>query len=67
MSKVKYIIQDWACNTLQHNGKFNRAFGDALDVGNPKTFKTFEDGWSWISENVPDENDHGDYYVEELK
>ena len=43
-----YTIIDWTGNTL-FNGK---------------TFKSFDDGWSYITENVSDEdNAYDDYFV----
>lgn len=64
--KNKYIIQDWASNTLQHNGKFNRAAYDSKNVGSPMKFITFEDAWDWIYTNIPDEEVYQDLLVEEL-
>ena len=62
--KSKYIIQDWASNTLQHNGQFNRGcYGQ--DKGVPMIFESFEDGWDWIYTNVKDEEAYQDLYVEE--
>lgn len=43
----KYIIEDWAGNHL---------FKD-------KVFDSFEDGWDFIMEQFPDEDDLQDYYV----
>ncbi len=43
----KYIIEDWAGNHL---------FKD-------KVFESFEDGWDFIMEQFPDEDDLQDYYV----
>ena len=43
---MKYIIKDWAGNHLFKN----------------KTFKTFDDGWDFIRENVQEETeDDGTY------
>ncbi len=43
----KYIIEDWAGNHL---------FKD-------KVFDSFEDGWDFIMEQFPNEDDLQDYYV----
>jgi hypothetical protein len=60
---MKYIIQDWACNTLQTTGKFNfGAYGQ--NKGSPMTFQSFEDGWAWIDENILDVEAHQDLFVE---
>lgn len=64
--KKKFIIKDWASNFLQKDGTFNRSRYGAFK-GIPKTFKSFEDGWDWISENIEDEEVHQDLYVEELE
>lgn len=51
MEPKTFIIQDWAGN---------RMF--------PKhTFETFEDGWDFIYEFVPDEESYQDIYVIESK
>lgn len=64
--KTKFIIQDWASNTLQYNGKFNRGcYGQ--DIGVPKKFKSFEDGWDWIYSNIKDEDCYQDLFVLILK
>lgn len=57
MSKRIFIIQDWAGNHLFRN----------------KTFKTFEDGWEFIYENVDNsaydlsgndnDNEYQEYFV----
>lgn len=58
-----YMIQDWASNTLQYNGKFNfSAYGAYLGV--PMTFETFEDAAEYISEKLDDNFD--DLYIEEI-
>jgi hypothetical protein len=44
---VEYIIEDWAGNHL---------FKD-------KVFESFEDGWDFIMQQFPDEDDLQDYYV----
>lgn len=44
----EWIIKDWADNHL---------FRD-------KTFPTFEDGWDFLYQQFPEEEDLGDYYVE---
>ncbi len=45
---MTYIIQDWTGRTLFDG----------------KTFNTFEDGWEYLYQLFPDEEDLGDYYVE---
>lgn len=51
---MKYIIKDWAGNTLFKG----------------KTFDTYEDGWNFIYENVKEEVEgdgtYDDYRVEPL-
>ena len=62
---MKFIIQDWASNTLQHNNRFNRGcYGQ--DIGTPMIFNSFEDGWDWILTNVKDEDEQSDLYVVEM-
>ena len=46
-----YEIRDWA-NNLLFDGK---------------QFETFEDGWDFIMQQFPGEEDLGDYYVEEVE
>jgi hypothetical protein len=66
---MKYIIQDWAGNTIQHNGVFNRgAYGRELGV--PMEFDSFEAGWDYILGELADkwnltEEDFQEYYVVE--
>lgn len=43
----QYVIEDWAGNRL---------FPD-------KSFPTFEDGWSFLLEKFPNEEDLQDYFV----
>lgn len=47
----KYIIEDWAGNRLFP----------------AEEFETFEDGWDYIYEQFPDEDDLSDFYVQEKK
>jgi len=44
---MNYIIQDWASNHL---------FQD-------KKFETYQDGWDFLMEQFPDDNDLQEYYV----
>lgn len=44
---TKFVIQDWAGNMLFDG----------------KTFESFEDGWEFIYNQFPDEEDLSDYYV----
>ena len=46
----KFKIVDWMNNRLFPN----------------KVFKTFEDGWSFIYEKFPNEEDLSDYYVVDI-
>jgi hypothetical protein len=47
--KDRWIIIDWANNLVNTGGA---------------TFDSFEDGWGWIYEHVPDEdNAYDDYFV----
>lgn len=54
---MKYIVKDWAGNTLDFYG----------------TFEDFEDAWGAIRENFAHLNEHdfneqmGEFYVEEIK
>ena len=51
-----YMIQDWACNTLQYNGKFNFSrYGACLGV--PMTFESFDDAADYITEKLDDNFD----------
>lgn len=59
--RSKYMIKDWAGNVLNRRGKFDRT-----QFAVPKEFASFEDGWSWILENIEDEETHQDLYVEEI-
>lgn len=59
--KNQYLIQDWAGNILNHKGYFQ-----PKNLAVPMTFDSFDDGWSWIYENVDDEEAYQDLYVEEL-
>lgn len=43
----KYIIVDWANNHLFRKHEFD----------------SFDDGWTFLYEKFPDEEDLGDYYV----
>jgi len=57
-----FIIQDWASNTLQHNGKFN--FGTyGSDLGVPMEFESFDDAWDWLYIKFPDQECFDDYFV----
>ncbi len=57
-----FIIQDWASNTLQHDGKFN--FGKyGKDMGVPMEFQSFEDALEWIDTNISDDEKE-DLYVD---
>ena len=54
-----FKISDWAGNILDINGRFLRP-----SIVIPMPFATFEEGWAWIRENVPDEdNAHDDVEV----
>ena len=44
---TKYKIVDWMSNRIFPN----------------KIFKTFEDGWEYIYDKFPNEEDHQEYYV----
>ena len=57
----QYIIQDWAGNTLNLNGRFQPHCSAV-----PMIFDSFDDGWEWIYTNVLDEESYQDLYVEEL-
>lgn len=67
VNSESWIIQDWAGNTIQHNGLFNRGcYGRELGI--PKTFESFEDGWHWIYGDLTEregltEEDYQEYYV----
>lgn len=61
----QFIIIDWASNVLQHNGKFNfSSYGS--NKGSPMIFKTFDDAWEWVYQNVNDESCYDDLFVERL-
>lgn len=61
----KFIIKDWAANTLQYNHKFN--FGaHGTNTGSPMEFRSFDDAWSYIFEHY-NEDEFDDFFVEELK
>jgi len=61
--KTKYIIQDWASNTLQYTGKFN--FGNyGNERGVPKTFKSFDDAVEYLDLKYSEEECE-DLYIEE--
>ena len=63
-TKTKYIIQDWASNTLQYTGRFN--FGSyGNERGVPKTFKSFDDAAEYLDLNYT-ENEREDLYIEEI-
>ncbi|MFZ8932363.1 MAG: hypothetical protein ACO2ZP_00495 [Bacteriovoracaceae bacterium] len=46
---MTWIIKDWMSNRLWPD----------------KEFETFEDGWAFIYENDPNEENYEDYFVEE--
>lgn len=59
---MKYIIQDWASNTLQYNGKFNLgAYGS--DLGSPLVFASFEDACEYVDTYLDEYRE--DIYIEE--
>jgi hypothetical protein len=47
---AKFVIEDWAGNHLFRE----------------ETFETFQDGWDFIYQQFPDEEDLSDYYVVEF-
>jgi len=47
----KYKIVDWMNNRIFPN----------------KIFKTFEDGWEYIYDKFPNEEDHQEYFVVNIK
>lgn len=47
----QFIIKDWANN----------------EIAPGETFESFEDGWSWIYENIQDEEMFQDLYIEEVE
>jgi hypothetical protein len=60
-----FIIQDWASNTLQFNGKFNfGAYGE--NKGSPMEFKSFDDAIEWMDQNVSEE-DRENLYIKKCK
>ena len=66
MKKSKFIIQDWASNYLQHDGKFNfSAYG--ANKGVPMEFDSYDDAWDFIFENYKDDEAFNDCFVTELE
>ncbi len=64
VSTKMWKIEDWAGNILGFDGCFHSP--PALIT--PMTFSTFENGWDWIRQNIPDEdNAHDDVSVEEIE
>lgn len=62
----KYVIQDWASNYLQHNGKFNlSAYG--ANKGVPMEFDSTDDAWEYLYQKYPDEECFEDFFVVELE
>lgn len=62
----KYVIQDWASNYLQHNGKFNfSAYG--ANKGTPMEFDSFDDACEYIYQNYADEECFDYFFVTELE
>lgn len=61
----KFIIQDWASNTLQYDGSFNFGSGGS-EIGAPMDFETFDDAWEYIFEHY-NEEDFDDLCVMENK
>lgn len=55
---MKYIIEDWAGNVLSHKGFFGPSY-----LVTPMQFVSFEDGWSWIYENIKDEDEFENVFV----
>lgn len=59
-----FIIQDWASNVLQYNGKFNFSSYGA-NRGTPMHFSSFDAAWDYIYEKFPDD-EHQDLFVEAI-
>lgn len=70
-STNQVYIQDWAGNTLQHDGRFNfGAYGKNRGV--PKMFKSFDDAEGYLCElfearGLSYEEERGEYYIEDAK
>lgn len=58
MNKPIWIIKDWAGNILDHTGYFK-----SPSFAAPMEFTSFEDGWDWLYQAHPNEEDFSDYYV----
>lgn len=63
---TKFRIQDWAGNVLDYRGKFLKS-----ELAVPMAFDSFEDGWGWIYENIPEgaegDGTYDDIFVVELE
>ena len=46
-----YIVTDWAGNVLNFKGYFQ-----LFQLASPMEFKSFDEAWEWIHENVQNEN-----------
>ncbi len=62
---MKHIIEDWAGNVLNARGRFRpKGRSDHPTM----LFDSLEDGWSWICEHIPDEdNAYDDVFVEPVE
>lgn len=65
--KTTFVIQDWAANFLQFNGKFNFSAGGASQ-GVPMTFASRDDAEDYLIELLGENYDEerSEYYVENL-
>ena len=62
-TKTKYIIRDWASNTLQFNGNFEFGYY-SQELGVPMVFSSFSEARTYLDANFTEEEQQ-DLYTEE--